>query len=157
MTSRHKDKIENIRMCIFHPFDMCVDPGEFGLCFTTSTFCPSSQARVSETLANPSWAEHFSRGGGMTLSTTHSSCTLFTNAFHRLLTLMKFWKADLRSWNRKGCCQPIMLPLSRAVTGRTELYPNKESSLIINDASFKKYSAQAYTVPTLVLLDTTVL
>ena len=42
---------------------------------------PSAQARVSahgfRNPGNPAWAEHFSRGSGMTLSTNHSSCLVF--------------------------------------------------------------------------------
>ena len=51
----------------------------------------------------PAWAEHFSRGGRMTPSASHSSCLVFTNALNRVLTFMRFWKADPHSGNCKGC------------------------------------------------------
>ena len=44
---------------------------------------------VAETLAN--WPElNTSHGSGMTFSANHSSCLVFTNAFDRELTFMRF-------------------------------------------------------------------
>ena len=105
---------------------------------------PGSQPTVSETLANR--PEHFSHGGGMTLSGNHSSCLLFTNAFNRVLILMRFWKADPHSWNRKGrweaVSQSCCLFCERWLGGK-QLYPTKETSVRISHASSKKCSAQA--------------
>ena len=111
---------------------------------------PCSQARVSaqgfRAPSKPAWAEHFSRGGGMPLSANHSSCLLFTNAFDTVLIFRRFWKADPRSWNRKGCCEAVSEScclFCEQWIGGNYFYPNKGTSVTISDASSKEYSAQA--------------
>ena len=71
----------------------------------------SSQARVSaydfRDPGNPTRAEHFSHGGGVTLIQSQL-LQLFTNAFNSMLTwLMRFWKADPHSWNRMGSWEAV--------------------------------------------------
>ena len=57
---------------------------------------------------------------------------------------LKSWPALLESPGMLGGCQPITLPLLSAVTGlQVALLGHRGSSLIINDDSFKKFSAQA--------------
>ena len=52
-------------------------------------YSASSQARVSahgfRDPGTAAWAEHFSPGGGLTLSAHHSSCLVFTNTLDRVL------------------------------------------------------------------------
>ena len=118
--------------------------------FTTTTHGPSSQARVSalgfRDPGNPAWAEHFSRGGGMTLSQSQLLYFCLPTHSTMCLTLMRFWKADPRSWNRKGCWETVSQScclFRQQWLDAKYLYPNKESSLTINGASVKKYSVQA--------------
>ena len=102
-------------------------------CMQLGCLLPSSQAGVSAhgfgDPGKPAWAEHFSRGGGMTLSANHSSCLVFASAFGRLLMIfMRVWKADPHSWNRKGCWEAVN---QSCCLFREQLYPNKESSVIL--------------------------
>ena len=102
----------------------------------------SSQARVSaHGFRDPgklAWAEHFSRGSGMTLSVNHSSCLVFTSAVDRMLIFIRFWKADLHSWNCKGCWEAVNQScclFCEQWMGGNWLYPTKQSSVLINDAT----------------------
>ena len=83
----------------------------------------------------------------MTLSASHTSCLAFTNAFDRVLISMRFWKADRHPWNREGwweaVSQSCCLFREQWMDGNW-LYPTKESSVIISDASSKKCLAQAH-------------
>ena len=104
-------------------------------------------AHGSRDPGKPAWAEHFSYGGGMTLSANHSSCMVFTNAFDRVFIFMRFGTAELHSWNPKRYWQAVSKSccLLRAHwLGAKDLYSNVESSIVINDTSGKKmggYSA----------------